>query len=63
MCVFARMHHCGLTLLSCIGIGEALKYESSTLVELNLSHNYLEDAGLILLSEGMYAWCSLEKLK
>lgn len=56
------IYHCGLTSLSCVGIGKALKYESSTLVEMNLSHNQLGDAGLTILSEGMHAWCSLQKL-
>ncbi|XP_051242064.1 NACHT, LRR and PYD domains-containing protein 12 [Dicentrarchus labrax] len=57
-----EMCHCGLTALSCGGIGEALKFESSTLVELNLSNNSLKDSGFALICEGMYAWCSLEKL-
>ncbi|XP_042340307.1 NACHT, LRR and PYD domains-containing protein 12-like isoform X2 [Plectropomus leopardus] len=57
-----EMCHCGLTALSCGGIGEALKYESSTLVELNVSNNNLKDAGFALICEGMYAWCSLKKL-
>lgn len=57
-----EMYHCGLTVLSCGSIGEALKNETSTLVELNLSNNSLKDAGFALICEGMYAWCSLEKL-
>ncbi|XP_044046714.1 NACHT, LRR and PYD domains-containing protein 12-like isoform X2 [Siniperca chuatsi] len=57
-----KMYHCGLTVLSCGSIGEALKFETSTLVELNLSNNNLKDAGFALICEGMYAWCSLEKL-
>uniref|UniRef100_UPI0037E993A1 NACHT, LRR and PYD domains-containing protein 14-like n=1 Tax=Semicossyphus pulcher TaxID=241346 RepID=UPI0037E993A1 len=57
-----EMYHCGLTVLSCGRIGEALKFESSSLVELNLSNNSLEDVGFALICEGMYAWCSLEKL-
>ncbi|CAJ1053042.1 NACHT%2C LRR and PYD domains-containing protein 12-like [Xyrichtys novacula] len=57
-----ELYHCGLTMLSCVKIGEALKNESSVLVELNLSSNNLKDAGLELICEGMYAWCSLEKL-
>lgn len=57
------MCHCGLTVLSCGSIGEALKFETSTLVELNLSNNNLKDAGFALICDGMYAWCSLEKLK
>ncbi|XP_056226555.1 NACHT, LRR and PYD domains-containing protein 12-like [Seriola aureovittata] len=57
-----EMYHCSLTELSCASIGEALKSEASTLVELNLSSNNLKDAGFALMCEGMYAWCSLEKL-
>ncbi|XP_076583591.1 NACHT, LRR and PYD domains-containing protein 3-like [Chaetodon auriga] len=57
-----EMYHCGLTVLSCGSIGEALKFETSTLVELNLSNNSLKDEGFALICEGMYAWCSLQKL-
>ncbi|TNN77894.1 NACHT, LRR and PYD domains-containing protein 12 [Liparis tanakae] len=57
-----EMYHCGLTVLSCRGIGEALKFENSNLAELNLSNNNLKDAGFELICKGMYAWCSLEKL-
>ncbi|XP_069024224.1 NACHT, LRR and PYD domains-containing protein 12-like [Embiotoca jacksoni] len=57
-----EMYHCGLTVLSCIGIGEALKSETGSLVELNLSNNNLKDAGFAIICEGMYAWCRLEKL-
>ncbi|XP_060904180.1 NACHT, LRR and PYD domains-containing protein 14-like [Labrus mixtus] len=56
------LYYCGLTVLSCAKIGEALKNESSSLVELNLSNNNLQDAGFALICEGMYAWCGLEKL-
>ncbi|KAF3851863.1 hypothetical protein F7725_005218, partial [Dissostichus mawsoni] len=41
-----EMYHCGLTVLSCHNIGEALKHETSSLVELNLSNNQLKDAGV-----------------
>ncbi|KAM4583763.1 NACHT, LRR and PYD domains-containing protein 3-like [Odontesthes bonariensis] len=57
-----EMYHCGLTALSCGHIGKALKSETSTLVELNLSNNRLKDAGFQVICEGMYAWCSLERL-
>ncbi|XP_041838720.1 NACHT, LRR and PYD domains-containing protein 12-like isoform X2 [Melanotaenia boesemani] len=57
-----EMYHCGLTELSCSYIRDALNLESSTLVELNLSNNSLKDAGFKLICEGMYAWCSLERL-
>ncbi|KAF0037850.1 hypothetical protein F2P81_010724 [Scophthalmus maximus] len=57
-----EMYHCGLTVVSCGSIGEALKSEDSSLVELNLSNNTLKDSGFALICEGMYAWCSLEKL-
>ncbi|XP_070683884.1 NACHT, LRR and PYD domains-containing protein 14-like [Pempheris klunzingeri] len=57
-----EMYHCGLTALSCENIGEALKSESSTLVELNLSNNSLKDTGIAVICEGMYSWCRLERL-
>lgn len=62
MCLYVlgRMHHCGLTVLSCVSIGEAMKHETSTL---NLSNNNLNNSGFIDICKGMYAWCSLEKLK
>uniref|UniRef100_A0A665V9B8 NACHT, LRR and PYD domains-containing protein 12-like n=1 Tax=Echeneis naucrates TaxID=173247 RepID=A0A665V9B8_ECHNA len=58
-----KLYHCNLTALSCESIGEALKSETSTLVELNLSSNNLKDAGFALICQGMYAWSSLKKLK
>lgn len=61
--VFGRLYCCGLTVLSCESIGEALKCEASALLELNLSNNSLKDAGFKIICEGMYAWCSLQKLK
>nr|XP_020449870.1 NACHT, LRR and PYD domains-containing protein 3-like [Monopterus albus] len=57
-----EVYHCGLTVLSCRNIGEALKSEDSSLAELNLSNNSLKDAGFAVICEGMYAWCSLKKL-
>uniref|UniRef100_I3JQZ0 NACHT, LRR and PYD domains-containing protein 14 n=1 Tax=Oreochromis niloticus TaxID=8128 RepID=I3JQZ0_ORENI len=57
-----KLYYCDLTVLSCESIGEALKCETSTLLELNLSNNSLKDAGFKIICEGMYAWCSLQKL-
>uniref|UniRef100_A0A3Q4HEW9 NACHT LRR and PYD domain-containing protein n=1 Tax=Neolamprologus brichardi TaxID=32507 RepID=A0A3Q4HEW9_NEOBR len=57
-----KLYCCGLTVLSCESIGEALKCEASSLLELNLSNNSLKDAGFKIICEGMYAWCSLQKL-
>ncbi|XP_005470210.1 NACHT, LRR and PYD domains-containing protein 14 [Oreochromis niloticus] len=57
-----ELYYCDLTVLSCESIGEALKCETSTLLELNLSNNSLKDAGFKIICEGMYAWCSLQKL-
>lgn len=57
-----EMYHCGLTAQSCGLIGDALKSETSTLVELNLSNNSLKDEGFRAICEGMYAWSRLEKL-
>ncbi|XP_029920345.1 NACHT, LRR and PYD domains-containing protein 14-like [Myripristis murdjan] len=56
------MCHCSLTALSCEDICKALQSETSTLVELNLSHNSLMDSGFKQICIGMYAWCRLEKL-
>nr|XP_046257777.1 NACHT, LRR and PYD domains-containing protein 12-like isoform X2 [Scatophagus argus] len=58
-----EMYDCGLTALSCASIGEALKFETSTLIELNLSNNDLKDAGFSLICKAMCTWCSLETLK
>ncbi|XP_071777201.2 NACHT, LRR and PYD domains-containing protein 12-like [Centroberyx gerrardi] len=57
-----EMYHCNLTALSCESICTALKSESSSLVDLNLSNNDLKDSGFELICKGMYAWCRLEKL-
>ncbi|XP_037116948.1 NLR family CARD domain-containing protein 3-like isoform X3 [Syngnathus acus] len=57
-----QMNCCGITTLSCKNIGEALKSESSNLVELNLSNNQIKDAGFELICTGMYAWSCLEIL-
>ncbi|XP_061129741.1 NLR family CARD domain-containing protein 3-like isoform X3 [Syngnathus typhle] len=57
-----QMNCCGITTLSCKNIGEALKSESSNLVELNLSNNQITDAGFELICTGMYAWSRLEIL-
>lgn len=56
-----EMYYCGLTAQSCERIGEALKIESSNLVEFNLSNNSLKD-GIALVCNGMYAWSRVEKL-
>ncbi|KAK2815579.1 hypothetical protein Q5P01_026046 [Channa striata] len=57
-----EVHHCGLTESSCRNIGEALKSETSSLVEFNVSNNSLKDAGFAVLCEGMRACCRVEKL-
>ncbi|CAB1418188.1 unnamed protein product [Pleuronectes platessa] len=57
-----EMYHCGLTASSCRAIGEALRREENTLMDLNLSNNNLGDEGLTLLSIGKSKWCHLEKL-
>uniref|UniRef100_A0A3P8SYX7 Uncharacterized protein n=1 Tax=Amphiprion percula TaxID=161767 RepID=A0A3P8SYX7_AMPPE len=55
-----KMYHCGLTALSCGPIGEALKSETSTLVELNLSNNKLKDAGFRAICEGCFDYTLIE---
>ncbi|XP_034044923.1 NACHT, LRR and PYD domains-containing protein 14-like [Thalassophryne amazonica] len=57
-----ELYFCGLTASSCGNIGKALASETSSLMELNLSCNKLYAAGFEQICEGMYAWCSLEKL-
>ncbi|XP_068448140.1 NACHT, LRR and PYD domains-containing protein 12-like [Clinocottus analis] len=57
-----EMYHCGLTVLSCRNIGDALNSGNGLLVELNLSNNNLKDEGFQLICQGMFAWCRLEKL-
>ncbi|XP_028254421.1 NACHT, LRR and PYD domains-containing protein 12-like [Parambassis ranga] len=57
-----EMYHCGLTAWSCRNIGKALEVRGCSLVELNLSNNKLEDAGIKSICEGFYSLGRLEKL-
>ncbi|XP_077379228.1 NACHT, LRR and PYD domains-containing protein 3-like isoform X2 [Festucalex cinctus] len=57
-----EMNRCGITMLSCKHIGDALKFANSNLVELNLSNNRLTDAGFGLICAGMRPQSHLEKL-
>uniref|UniRef100_A0A3Q4MXI8 Uncharacterized protein n=1 Tax=Neolamprologus brichardi TaxID=32507 RepID=A0A3Q4MXI8_NEOBR len=53
-----RLQGCGLTAEICRYLSQCL----ISLLELNLSNNSLKDAGFKIICEGMYAWCSLQKL-
>uniref|UniRef100_A0A3Q3J1P6 NACHT LRR and PYD domain-containing protein n=1 Tax=Monopterus albus TaxID=43700 RepID=A0A3Q3J1P6_MONAL len=56
-----EVYHCGLTVLSCRNIGEALKSEDSSLAELNLSNNSLKDAGFAVISTVIFG-CGITRL-
>ncbi|XP_036418737.1 NACHT, LRR and PYD domains-containing protein 12-like isoform X2 [Colossoma macropomum] len=56
-----RLAGCNLTINSCETLCSALKLESSTLSELNLSNNILHDSGVEILSAGLKI-CKLETL-
>ncbi|KAI5086109.1 NACHT, LRR and PYD domains-containing protein 12-like, partial [Silurus meridionalis] len=48
-CAF-RLSECNMTVKGCSALLEALRSESSTLRELNLSKNRIQDSGVKLLS-------------
>uniref|UniRef100_A0A3B1IH50 SPRY-associated domain-containing protein n=1 Tax=Astyanax mexicanus TaxID=7994 RepID=A0A3B1IH50_ASTMX len=59
-----RLGGCNLSEKSCADLASALSSNSSTLRELNLSINELQDSGVKLLSAGLKnPHCKLEKLK
>ncbi|KAL7863831.1 hypothetical protein AOLI_G00152510 [Acnodon oligacanthus] len=60
----AELFNCDLTEKSCAALSSALSSSSSSLRELNLSINELQDAGVELLSAGLKSpYCKLETLK
>lgn len=59
-----RLANCKLTDRSCAALASALKSKSSSLKELNLSWNNLQDDGVNLLAAGLEdSHCKLEILK
>ncbi|KAI7790504.1 putative NACHT [Triplophysa rosa] len=49
----AHLRYCNLTEESCSSLASVLRSNSSSLTELNLSHNKLKDSGVKLLSDGL----------
>ncbi|XP_028252917.1 NLR family CARD domain-containing protein 3-like isoform X2 [Parambassis ranga] len=59
-----RLYHCRLSMTSCAPLGSALKSKPSHLIELNLSHNDLQDSGVKQLSAGLgNSDCKLQILR
>ncbi|XP_049329049.1 NACHT, LRR and PYD domains-containing protein 3-like [Astyanax mexicanus] len=62
-CRKALLEECNLTMNHCETLSSVLKSENS-LIELNLSNNYLQDSGVELLSAGLKSsHCKLETLR
>ncbi|XP_049325971.1 NLR family CARD domain-containing protein 3-like [Astyanax mexicanus] len=62
-CRKALLEECNLTMNHCETLSSVLKSENS-LIELNLSNNYLQDSGVELLSAGLKSLhCKLETLR
>ncbi|XP_072546854.1 uncharacterized protein [Salminus brasiliensis] len=64
VCRRAVLAQCSLTRNSCGNLGSALQSENSSLKELDLSNNDLQDSGVKLLSAGLKSsHCKLETLR
>ncbi|XP_062397871.1 NACHT, LRR and PYD domains-containing protein 12-like [Sardina pilchardus] len=58
-----ELQFCSLTVKSCAALSSALRSNSSSLRQLNLSHNHVGDSGVELLSTGLeHPNCRLETL-
>ncbi|XP_026113548.1 protein NLRC5-like [Carassius auratus] len=57
------LRNCDLTEESCSTIASVLSSDSSSLKDLDLSNNKLQDSGVMLLSDGLKENCKLEKLR
>ncbi|XP_073793406.1 NACHT, LRR and PYD domains-containing protein 12-like [Danio rerio] len=58
----ALLNNCNLTDRSCSALASVLSSHSSSLKDLDLSNNNLQDSGVKLLSDGLKENCTLEKL-
>uniref|UniRef100_A0A8C1XRN0 NACHT domain-containing protein n=1 Tax=Cyprinus carpio TaxID=7962 RepID=A0A8C1XRN0_CYPCA len=58
-----RLSKCDLTEESCSAIASVLSSDLSSLKDLDLSNNNLQDSGVMLLSGGLKENCKLEKLR
>jgi len=60
---FSRLNQCSVTEDSCSALASVLSSDSSSLKDLDLSNNNLQDSGVRLLSDGLKKDCKLEKLR
>ncbi|XP_052445004.1 uncharacterized protein LOC127986809 isoform X1 [Carassius gibelio] len=58
-----KLSKCDLTEESCSALASVLSSDSSSLKELDLSNNNLQDSGVKLLSDGLKENCQLKKLR
>uniref|UniRef100_A0A672SRX3 Uncharacterized protein n=1 Tax=Sinocyclocheilus grahami TaxID=75366 RepID=A0A672SRX3_SINGR len=58
-----RLSKCDLTVKSCSALASVLRLDSSSLKDLDLSNNNLQDSGVKLLSDGLKENCKLENLR
>uniref|UniRef100_A0A8C1DRE0 NACHT domain-containing protein n=1 Tax=Cyprinus carpio carpio TaxID=630221 RepID=A0A8C1DRE0_CYPCA len=58
-----KLSTCDLTVKSCSALSSVLSSDSSSLKDLDLSNNNLQDSGVRLLSDGLKDNCKLEKLR